>query len=91
MAATAGEVVTTVGSERSRGTSVNSDDPLALQTSDNPGMTLVTAPLTDSNYLTWNRLIRRALAAKKKIGFINGILPKLVQRWSMVFGEGQTR
>ena len=32
-----------------------------LHNSDHPGMVLVTAPLTDSNYLTWSRSMKIAL------------------------------
>lgn len=45
-----------------------------MQTLDNPGVALVTVPLTDSNFLTWSRSIQRALAAKNKLGFINETL-----------------
>ena len=43
-----------------------------LHNSDNPGMVLVTAPLTGSNYLTWSRSMKIALIAKHKLGFVNG-------------------
>ena len=43
-----------------------------LHNSDHPGMVLVTAPLTGSNYLTWSRSMKIALIAKQKLGFVNG-------------------
>lgn len=50
----------------------NAKDPLTLQNADHLGMVLVTALLTHSNFLTWSRSIRRALAAKNKLAFVNG-------------------
>ena len=47
-------------------------DPYSLQNSDHPGMVLVTAPLTETNYLTWSRSMKIALGAKLKLGFIDG-------------------
>lgn len=46
------------------------DDPMAVHNFDNPRMILVTALLTDTNYLIWSRSIRRVLAAKNKLGYI---------------------
>ena len=43
-----------------------------LHNSDHPGMVLVTAPLTGSNYLTWSGSMKIALIAKQKLGFVNG-------------------
>lgn len=50
----------------------NKDDPMTLQNSDHPGMSLITASLTGSNYMTWSRSMKIALGAKTKIGFIDG-------------------
>ncbi|KAF7827611.1 uncharacterized protein G2W53_018775 [Senna tora] len=44
----------------------------ALHNSDQPGMSLVTSPLTRSNYLTWSMAVRIALEAKEKLVFIDG-------------------
>lgn len=43
-----------------------------LQTSDHPGMNLITSSLTENNYLTWSRSVKIALGAKTKLGFIDG-------------------
>ena len=43
-----------------------------LHNSDHPGMVLVTAPLTGSNYLTWSQSMKIALISKHKLGFVNG-------------------
>lgn len=39
-------------------------------------MILVTVLLSDTNFLTWSQSIRRALAVKNKMGFINGAIPE---------------
>lgn len=51
---------------------VSDGNPLLLQSSDHPGMLLVTTPLIGSNYLSWSRSMSIALGAKVKLGFING-------------------
>lgn len=58
--------------ERRPNTSLNVDDPLVMQNSVHPGMALVTVLLADSNFLVWSRSIICALAAKNKLGLING-------------------
>lgn len=50
--------------------------PYFLQSSDNPGIPLVTQPLNAQNYQQWSRSIRLALSAKNKLGLIDGTLPK---------------
>ncbi|KAL0454918.1 UNVERIFIED_CONTAM: hypothetical protein Slati_0831000 [Sesamum latifolium] len=45
---------------------------LELQSSDHPGMVLVSTPLTGRNYMGWIRAMRIALGAKMKLGFITG-------------------
>ncbi|KAL0399301.1 UNVERIFIED_CONTAM: Retrovirus-related Pol polyprotein from transposon RE2 [Sesamum radiatum] len=47
-------------------------EPMRLNPSDHPGMILVSAVLTGSNYLAWSKAIQRALAAKMKLDFIDG-------------------
>ncbi|KAL0463444.1 UNVERIFIED_CONTAM: Retrovirus-related Pol polyprotein from transposon RE1 [Sesamum latifolium] len=48
------------------------DDFLQLQSSDHPGMVLVTTPLNGRNFLAWSRAVKIALRAKLKLGFITG-------------------
>ena len=48
------------------------EDLLSLQTSDHPGMSLVSAPLIGTNFRSWSRAIRIALGAKMKLGFVEG-------------------
>ncbi|XP_043809629.1 uncharacterized protein LOC122722589 [Manihot esculenta] len=50
----------------------NLGDPLTLQSSDHPGMVLVSAPLVGTNFRSWHRAIRIALGAKQKLEFIEG-------------------
>lgn len=61
-------------SPKTRNQGQNLDDPLYMQTLDNPDMVLVTILLTNKNFLTWSWSIQRALTAKNKLGFINGTL-----------------
>ncbi|KAA8517935.1 hypothetical protein F0562_015409 [Nyssa sinensis] len=56
------------------------DDPshhLLLSSSDNPGVVLVSQPLTETNYTTWSQSMFIALDTKNKFGFIDGTIPKL--------------
>lgn len=53
--------------------------PYFLQTSDNPGIALVTQSLTAHNYHQWNRSVRLALSAKNKLGMVDGTLPRPVE------------
>ncbi|KAF7826524.1 Integrase, catalytic core [Senna tora] len=47
----------------------------ALHSSDQPGMILVTSPLTRFNYLTWRQSIETSLESKEKLCFVDGSLP----------------
>lgn len=46
-------------------------DPLSQHSSDKSRMILVSAPLTDTNYLAWYRSVTLPLKAKDKLEFIN--------------------
>lgn len=72
MASKDGTVVQT--SKWGRNIGQSSDDPLKIQTSNNPAIALVTVLLTKMNYLMWSRSVRRALTAKNKLGFISGMM-----------------
>ncbi|KAF7153877.1 hypothetical protein RHSIM_Rhsim01G0079100 [Rhododendron simsii] len=50
--------------------------PLYLHPSDQPGVMLVSLPLTGDNYTTWSRAIVMALSAKNKVGLIDGSILK---------------
>lgn len=41
-----------------------------------PGIQLVSAQLTSTNFINWSRSIRRALATRNKLEFISGTFPK---------------
>ncbi|QHO19868.1 uncharacterized protein DS421_11g332820 [Arachis hypogaea] len=47
-----------------------------LQSSNHPGLVLVSQPLQEDNYASWCRSMRLALSGKCKIGFIDGSLEK---------------
>ena len=51
---------------------VQGDEMLQLQSSDNPGITPVSAPLTGGSFLPWSRSMKIALGAKTKLKFIDG-------------------
>ncbi|KAL2248611.1 UNVERIFIED_CONTAM: Retrovirus-related Pol polyprotein from transposon RE1 [Sesamum indicum] len=44
---------------------------LKLQLNDNPGLTLVTAPLDGTNFLSWSRSIKLGLRSRMKLKFIS--------------------
>ncbi|XP_073282613.1 uncharacterized protein [Primulina huaijiensis] len=55
------------------------DDPSSpyfLHHSDNPGLVLVSQPLTGDNFTSWSRVMRIALSVKNKLGFIDGSISK---------------
>ena len=51
---------------------IQRDEVVLLQNSDHPSMTLVLAPLTRDNFLSWSKSMKIALGAKNKLKFING-------------------
>ncbi|XP_016164977.1 uncharacterized protein LOC107607550 [Arachis ipaensis] len=51
-------------------------DPYNLSLADQPGLILVTQQLSEDNYHSWSRAIRKALNAKRKLGFITGSVPQ---------------
>ena len=51
-------------------------DPYSLHPSDHPGLMLVSQPLQEDNYASCRRSMRLALSGKRKLGFIDGSLPK---------------
>lgn len=52
------------------------DKILFLQPFDHLGMQLVTTPLTGNNFLHWSKSIRRGLATRSKLEFIDGTFPE---------------
>ncbi|XP_057958772.1 uncharacterized protein LOC131151547 [Malania oleifera] len=51
-------------------------NPYYLHHGENPGIVLVTSPLTEANYHTWSRSMITSLHAKNKFSFIDGCLPQ---------------
>ncbi|KAL6213230.1 hypothetical protein ACLB2K_012677 [Fragaria x ananassa] len=66
------------GSETSKATTPweNSNHPLFLHHSDQPGAMLVSEPLTEDNYSTWAPSMMIALRIKNKTGFVDGTLKR---------------
>ncbi|XP_019157450.1 PREDICTED: uncharacterized protein LOC109154018 [Ipomoea nil] len=51
------------------------DDTLYLHVTENPNVILVSPPLSELNYASWNRSMRIALGVKNKLGFIDESIP----------------
>ncbi|XP_074381070.1 uncharacterized protein LOC141721841 [Apium graveolens] len=64
------------------------DNPYYLQTSDSPGMKLVSDPFDGTGIAKWKRSISIALSARNKLGFLDGSITKplitstLFKSWS---------
>lgn len=54
----------------------DSSSPFFLHHSNNPGLILVSQPLTGDNYASWSRAMLIALLVKNKLGFIDGSIAK---------------
>jgi len=52
--------------------SIDSNHPLYMHPSDNPGAMLVSVPFAGIGYRSWRRSVLRSLSVKNKLGFING-------------------
>lgn len=76
-AATVGTSSNNVNSNSSMAV-IDNNHPYFLQSSDNPGIPLVTTLLTEQNYHQWSRSVSIALSAKLKLGFIDGSVVKPV-------------
>lgn len=50
--------------------------PLYVAPNDNSGLHISSTQFTGSNFINWSRQIKTGLAAKHKIGFINGTVTK---------------
>ena len=55
---------------------IDDSNPLILHSSDNPGIALVSHPLTSENYNSWKKAMRMALHGKNKYGFVDGSIPE---------------
>ena len=52
-------------------------NPLYLYPTESPGAILVSETLIGKNYHTWARSMKKALIAKNKFGFVDGIITLL--------------
>lgn len=53
---------------------IDESHPFYLHYGENLGSILVAQPPVTNNYLTWAKLMQRALGVKSKLGFIDGCL-----------------
>lgn len=51
-------------------------DPYYMHSSDNPGLSIITPHLNNSNYHSQSRYVIVALRLKNKLGFLDGSLPR---------------
>ncbi|KAM5558250.1 hypothetical protein ABKV19_020127 [Rosa sericea] len=58
----------------------NSNHPLFLHHSDQPGAVLVSQPLVEDNYTTWTQSMSMALTIKNKKGFVDGSIKRPTDR-----------
>ncbi|XP_014503203.1 uncharacterized protein LOC106763539 [Vigna radiata var. radiata] len=56
--------------------STNPVSPFYLHLGENPGLTLISQVLSETNYSSWSRSMRRALLSKNKIKFMDGSIKK---------------
>ncbi|XP_014515602.1 uncharacterized protein LOC106773420 [Vigna radiata var. radiata] len=54
----------------------NPASPFYLHPGENPGLTVISQVLNETNYSSWSRSMRRALLSKNKIKFIDGSIKK---------------
>lgn len=54
----------------------SADSSLSVTGQDQPGSRLINVPFDGTNFQRWSRSIKIALAAKVKLGFINGSCKK---------------
>ncbi|XP_016185357.1 uncharacterized protein LOC107626989 [Arachis ipaensis] len=57
-------------------------DPFFLAPADQPSLVLVTQQLTEENYQSWSRAMKKALNAKRKLGFVTETIAT-----SLVYGD----
>ncbi|CAA0819533.1 Unknown protein [Striga hermonthica] len=72
------------------------DDPMYLQSSDHPGMNLVSIQLNGNNFLPWKRAVLIALGAKNKLDFVNDTLsppqdPDDYNKWKKTLGYHKSK
>ncbi|KAH0715709.1 hypothetical protein KY284_008614 [Solanum tuberosum] len=60
----------------STNTTIDSNHPLYMHPSDNPGAMLVPVQFAGIGFRSWRRSVLRSLSVKNKLGFINGDCPR---------------
>ena len=63
-------------SSGSRSAIEDPSNPHFLHHLDNPGLVLVSQPLTGDNYSSWSRVMLIALSVKNKLRFVDGSIIK---------------
>jgi len=53
-------------------TAIDDSNPFILHSSNNPGIALVSHPLTGDTYNSWKKAMRMTLHGKNKYGFVDG-------------------
>ncbi len=67
----------------------NSRSPYYLNNGDHPGIRIVPDPLTGDNYQSWRAFMTRALSAKNKLGFVNGLILQPSDEVDPLFSDWQ--
>jgi hypothetical protein len=67
----------------------NSQSPYYLNNGDHPGIHIVPDPLTGDNYQSWRASMTRALSAKNKLGFVNGLILQPSDEVDPLFSDWQ--
>ena len=55
---------------------IDDSNPFIIHSSNNPGIALVSHPLTGENYNPWKKAMRIALHVKNKYGCVDGSIPE---------------
>lgn len=80
----------TVANKASQDLQIAEAGSFHLGTNDHPGISIVAAPFSGKNYLTWSTSMKISLGAKDKLGFIDGSITKPGEDSSEYSsGEGQ--
>uniref|UniRef100_A0A803PIP4 CCHC-type domain-containing protein n=1 Tax=Cannabis sativa TaxID=3483 RepID=A0A803PIP4_CANSA len=71
-----GDIVPPSPNATTRPVHEGSSSPYFLNSSDNPGLTLVTPLLSDKNFQSWRRDFELSVGARNKVVFLKGTLPQ---------------
>lgn len=62
--------------EQKKALMIDPTSPYYLTSGDNLGIVVTSVQLKEDNYDEWSKAVRNAFRAKKKLGFIDGKIPK---------------